>query len=271
MRKFILILFTTLFFLGSVYARKVDLLPMNNKDMKVVLFPTAYTLQKAQYDLNIEMTPFKIATAIGLTNRLAIGVSYGGNNVIGTESISWNPRVEFTLKYRLWDERYNFPAISVGFSSVGWGNYFGDDSDEPDYKRYLIKSRGFFAVMSKSTSFLGGTLVNLGMNYSVEGDEEEKSRGFDLFVGLEKNINEELILMGEYDFALNDNGKDCIGDGKGYFNLGLRWIFAPELTIDIQVINIFANFNTDPTDGDSVPEKYNKIARNISISYKTFF
>ncbi|HDS02637.1 MAG TPA: hypothetical protein ENN72_02885 [Firmicutes bacterium] len=231
----------------------------------IILFPSAYTGQKGQYEFHIEMAPFRTHAAVSLTNRLMLGVSYGGENVIGNEEIDWYPRVEFLIKYNLFEERYAFPAITVGYSSIGWGLF----DAAPD--RYLIKSRGFYGVASKEISLFGGMVFHGGISYTREAADFEDKDGITLFFGGEKRLNEELSIIGEWDLGLNDNGENCLGDGKGYFNLGARWTFVPELIIDFHLINVFGNFNTDPEDGVAIPAPYNKIGRNISITYRSFF
>ncbi len=236
-----------------------------NKDSHLFLFPTAFTKQKAQYEIHFEMEPFLTQFTIGVSNRLTLGVSYGGEHVVGTDDPNWYERVEFLGSYRIIDETYSWPALAIGFSSVGWGHYF------EEYSRYLIKSRGFYVTFSKQTSFLGGTGLHGGVNYSVEGNNDEKKDGISLFCGMTKNLNEELAMLIEYDFAFNDKGVHRIGDGKGWLNAGLRWAFAPELVIDFQVINILQNASTDPTEDVYVSEEYNKTARNLTITYRAFF
>ncbi len=250
---------------APLQAQSFESLSVGTKNPDCILMPTAYTDQKGQYELHLEMAPFRTHIAVGITNRLMLGVSYGGENVIGTDEIDWYPRVEFLIKYNIIEERYSTPGITLGYSSIGWGRYF------EGYDRYMIKSRGFYAVASKGINLLGGMDVHGGVSYSHEGNDAEDKKGLDVFFAGEKMLNEELSVLGEYDLALNDNGDNCIGDGKGYFNLGLRWTFAPELIIDFQLINIFANFNTDAEDGVAVPEEYNEISRNIAISYRAFF
>ena len=250
---------------GLAGAQDFEMIGGVDKEPSCIMMPTAYTDQKGQYEFHLEMSPFRTHIAVGVTNRLMLGVSYGGENVIGTEEIDWYPRVEFLIKYNIIEEKYSLPAITAGYSAVGWGRYFDG------YDRYMIKSRGFFAVASKDINLMGGMNIHGGVNYSHEGSDAEDKNGLNIFFAGEKKLNEELSILGEYDMALNDNGENCIGDGKGYFNLGIRWKFAPELIIDFQLINMFANFNTDPEDGVYVPEEYNEIARNIAITYRAFF
>lgn len=267
MRKaLIFVILIAIFLTGNVFSEEIKTTDIiENKNSRIILLPTAYTKQKGQYETSIGMEPFRIRSSIGISNRLMLGVSYGGEHVVGTQEIDWYPRVEFLIKYRLFDEKYSTPAFSFGFSSIGWGKYL--DS----YDRYAIKSRGFYGVVSKRLEFLGGTYLNFGVNYSVEGRDEEQENGFNMFTSMRKNLNEELAVIGEYDFAINDNGENRLGEGKGYLNLGIRWTFAPELIIDFQFTNLLHNFNTDNKQTPHIADEKNKVARNITVTYKAYF
>ncbi len=84
--------------------------------------PTAGTLSRGHYQIGTRFYPDGGAIAftdIGLSNRLTIGISYGGDKVISNGSPNWNPKIEFHLKFRPIDELEYFPAISIGFSSSG--------------------------------------------------------------------------------------------------------------------------------------------------------
>ena len=264
MKKFVPLIIAFVMLSGLLSAQEIETTNiMENKNSDIILMPAAYTKQKGQYETKIEMEPFKIKSTIGVTQRLMLGVSYGGEGVIGTKDIDWYPRVEFNIKYRVLDEKEATPAFAAGFSSDGWGKYL------ESHERYLIKSRGFYGVLSKDVNFIGGASLNVGANYSVEGEEE--SNGFDIFTSIRKNINDELSVIGEYDLALNDSGQDKLGEGRGYLNVGLRWEFAPELVIDFQFVNVLQNFNTETDEAIYVGKDRNKIARNIAVTYRAFF
>jgi hypothetical protein len=77
-----------------------------------------------------------------------------------------------------------------------------------------------YVVAGKSTSFLGGLGIHAGVNRSLE--IEDGDRDPNLFCGVHKWINAGLVLLGEYDTALNDNSNNAIGSGKGYLNAAAR-------------------------------------------------
>jgi hypothetical protein len=105
---------------------------------------------------------------------------------------------------------------------------------------------------------LGTIGVHGGVNYSFETGDGDKD--LNLFFGFDKSINPELLLVGEYDFALNDNDSRSLGAGNGYLNVGIKWIFAGKMNIDFLLKNLLENKNNHP-----------HMSREIRISYVEIF
>jgi hypothetical protein len=221
----------------------------------VIDCPSAATLERGSFMFGIEAYAdggILSRIHVGLTDRILLGISYGGTNVIGTGEVEWNPNVGVDIRYRLFNEEITFPAVSIGFNNQGRGVYI--DS----LNRYTEKSKGAFLAISKSYEFLGFMAIHGGINYSFEhGDGDKDISGY---VGMEKSINEELGIYAEYDFALNDNTSASIGDGKGYLNAGLKWSFEGQLFIDFLLKNILKNNTLDPYS-----------SREIRISFVQYF
>jgi hypothetical protein len=216
--------------------------------------PTAGTLLKGSVRASLLSYPeggMLGGLDAGVTDRLMFGISYGGTNIIGTGKVFWNPQVGVNIRYRLIEEGYTNPAITMGYDSQGYGSYI--DST----KRYQEKSVGVFAVLSKNFNLLGFLGVHGGVNYSFEREDD---KSMNLFVGIDKSINPELALACEYDFALNDNEDDALGSGKGYLNAALHWTFAGRLRIDFMLKNILKNRKDVPS-----------MSRAIRISYIEIF
>jgi hypothetical protein len=205
---------------------------------KLVDCPTAGLLPRGSFDFDIRIYGNGGLTTtidVGLMHRFMIGMSFGGENVIGDGEADWNPGIEFLAKYRLINESYVLPAIAIGFDSQGSGVW--DDS----LNRYAYKSKGFYAVMSK------GYLVaevpvgfHFGANYSLENDDDDKD--VSLFFGADVQATENLGFVGEYDLATNDDEfKEKYGQGYGYLNAALQWIFSSKLQLEFQFKNILLN------------------------------
>ncbi len=172
---------------------------------------------------------------IGLTGRFLLGVSYGGTGIIGEDSVSWNPEPGVHAKYRIIEETNQLPALAVGFNSQGYHRYL----EGP--QRYEIKSSGFYAVISKNYQFLGNLGLHAGINYSLETGDGDRDPN--LFVGLDKDLGEELALLLEYDTAINDNqtGDVAVSRRRGFLNAGVRWTFSRNFHLEFDVNNLLRN------------------------------
>ena len=223
--------------------------------------PTAGTFPRGYFDIGVRLYPGGGAignTDIGLSNRLTLGISYGAENVISNTDPNWNPRIEFNVKFRGIDELEYFPAVTVGFSSQGFGAW----SDEFD--RYTFKSRGFYMVVSRSFYFYEWTSGwHIGMNYSLEHDvDDEKDINF--FLGFDATFKYNLAWLMEYDVGLNDdrselpNGEPNVfgGKGRGYLNVGVKWLFAKNLELEVHLKDLLLNRRESDT-----------ITREIKITY----
>lgn len=212
----------------------------------LVDMPTAGTLPRASFDVAIRLYPNGGALGmidIGLSNRLQLGISYGGEGVISNRSADWNPDINFNIKMRLVDEMEYFPAITGGFCSQGFGAW----SDS--LNRYTYKSRGFFAVASRSFYFYNWTAGwHFGVNYSLEGDIDEDN-SINAFGGFDATFQYNLAFVIEYDGGLNDNKStlpgggpnDFGGKGRGYLNTSLRWLFTDNLELELMLKDLLTN------------------------------
>lgn len=198
--------------------------------------PTTGLLESGGYEISIRMQPnggLLAGLSIGFLNRILFGFYYGGTDIIGRGMPEANPQVGFKARVRLLDEDAYTPAFAVGFNSQGYEEY--NEGEE----RYRIKSKGFYGVVGKNYSILGRLGLYGGINYSLERKDEDN---LTIFVGVDKTINPELVLSGDFDFALNDDKKDGkFGEGNGYLNLGIKWIFAERLSLEFDFKNLTRN------------------------------
>jgi hypothetical protein len=183
-------------------------------------------------------------TSVGLFDRLLVGISYGGGNILGTDAPVWNPAPGVALRVRVIDETILLPAIAVGFDSQGKEEYVDRLS------RYSVKSLGLYAVASKNYSVMGFLSLHGGINYSFEradGDEDPN-----LFIAAEKTLGPLFSLLGEFNLASNDSNRDALGRGRGYVNLGLRAAVGKGFSVGISLKDIAKN------------------QQNVSIGNRTF-
>lgn len=212
----------------------------------LVDMPTAGTLPRASFDVAIRLYPNGGAIGmidIGLSSRMHLGISYGGEGVISNQSADWNPDINFTVKFRFIDELEYFPAITGGFCSQGFGVY------NDNMKRYTYKSRGFYAVASQSFYFYTWTSGwHLGANYSLEGDVDN-DESINVFGGFDATFQYNLAFVIEYDAALNDNKStlpsgapnDFGGKGRGYLNTAIKWLFTDNLELEFILKDLLTN------------------------------
>jgi hypothetical protein len=205
---------------------------------------TAGILQKGYVGVTSDIMPDGILIEkieVGVFNNLSFGISYGGENLIGAGKPDWYPAPGVNIRFRILNENIALPAVTLGFDSQGKGQYFDSTS------RYAIKSPGFFAAASKNFEFLGYMSLHGTLNYSLESKDAEDF--VDLNVGCEKTLGSSLSIIGEYDFAFNDNsGK--YGSGNGYLNMGLRWTIGNGFTLGFDLRDLLANKKWSPTSAD---------------------
>jgi len=223
--------------------------------------PTAATLPRASFDVHVrDFSGGGLLTSIniGLHQQFMLGVSYGGTGVLGESKATWQNHPEFEVKYQVVPETYSVPAVTVGFSSQGYGDYL------KDWDRYRYKSRGFYLVVSKAyQTYTWATGFHGGFNYSLEHTKDDDSSP-NFFFGFDMNINHNVAIVAEYDLALNDDkkheGEEFGGKGWGYFGVGLRWIFYERLELGIDLKNLLNN-----------RRDVNQFSRELRISYYEFF
>ena len=229
----------------------------------LISIPTSGTLPKGTYSIETLLTNnggIQPKFLIGISENLTLGFSFGLQNFIGTGDIVKNKAYpEFNLKYRIYEESERFPALLIGFDTQGKGKY--DEINE----RYDQKAMGLYLVASRNWNALGNLGFHIGVNKNVlEGTDKD----INLFFGFDKEINRSFSLLAEYNFARNDdelqdtNGID-LREGKGIFNLGIRWSATDNLMLEFNFNDTFKNIKY--LDGDSIPFKSR--VREVKIIY----
>ena len=199
-------------------------------------FPTAGMIPGGSIAFDVEFYGeggVDFGCAVGILDRLSAGLSYGGLGLIGSGSPVMNATPGFNVRLRLLEESVYVPALALGFDSQGHNGYMRS------LDRYVVKSPGFYAVLSKNYAFLGFLSVHGGANYSLE--RADGNRNVNLFGGLEKTIGPFLSYMIEYNLGLNDTGGNSTGSGKGYLGMALRCSLGGGLTAGINLKDLAHN------------------------------
>jgi len=227
-----------------VDAHTAGLLPRATYDFECRVYPSGFT--------DINGCGLQLAFSVGITARLNIGISYGGDGIVGRGKARANPYPGGLIKYRLFEESVLLPALAIGYEHQGYGGI--EERDGLD--GFVYKSQGLFAAVSKN--FLLFRHLNLGIhcaaNYSLEEiDEVTWPNGY---LGLDLGFNEELALAVEYDLALNvrDPASDWDPIRKyyanplcGLLNVGLRWAFSPSFYIEALAKDVLENKYNEAT------------------------
>lgn len=228
--------------------------------VRLVDSPTAGLIDKGRFAVDMRLFPDGGLVGqlhAGIMRRLTIGLSFGGERIIGNDDIDWYPRVEAAARYRVLEENEALPAFTVGYETQGYGPRAQD--------RYQVKSKGFFVAASKNyVSGFGQFGVHSGINWSRETVDDDGPNGW---VGLDKTINEELSAALEYDFALNDNDDESLGSCRGYLNAGVHWSPATGLRLGFLLKNILENGDQSDAVGGPDPD----MSRELSVRYTEMF
>jgi hypothetical protein len=165
---------------------------------------------------------------VGIWDRLGLGLSYGGSNLLGAGSPEFYEIPGVQIRLLAIDEGLFYPGAQLGIDNQGYGDY----SD-----RYAIRSKGLYCQIFKTFGLSNLQIVpSVGVNYCLEADN-----GLDLFAGLKAQFGTLSALLVEY--APNFN--DPEDEGKGYLNVGLQLIFYGEMFFELGLRDLLGNSPND--------------------------
>ncbi len=242
------------------WAQGVDVPPRH-----IIDYPTAGLLRRGGFDVQARFygeSGLYLATNVGISPRFMFGVSFGGTNVLGERKPNWNSQPGVLLRFQAIGESTSLPAVTLGFESQGYGAFLDSTN------RFLNKSPGFYVVGSKSYSaaaLLQRFDFHGGVNFSLERGDGDKDINF--FLGTTIGVNDDVEILFEYDLAFNDSPeKDrTVGDGKGYFNSGIRFNIANIVYLEFFLKNLFDNNRAS-----QVLASREKYTREVKITYFQF-
>jgi hypothetical protein len=246
MSKSSISIITAVFFLSIELGLAEEMI----QPQRIIHCPTAGILPRGTFALDVSVYPngsiglpgsgMQFGLVMGVLNRFNIGVSYGGDGIIGREAPVFNPHAGVLVKYRLFEETYFWPAFAIGYDHQGCGGI------DQGYNGYIFKSPGFFLAVSKNYLLLTKVQFGLhgGINYSLE--ESKKVRWPNGYCGIDLGLNEELALAAEYDLALNSRDPGLQPGHyddplRGFLNVGIRWSFSRALYLEFDIDDILNN------------------------------
>ena len=233
--------------------------------LRIVDFPTAGLYARGEYGFDMDLYGdggLLFGVGVGIARLVSFGVSYGGIKFIGSGTPHMNPRPEVNIRVRVLEETLDLPAIALGFDSQGYGRYFEDDDfDEAETyreERYLVKSRGIYAVASKNWDVMGPFSLHGGVSYSLENEIDNDPT---VYLGLIKTFEGTVEFGAEMDLAINDTrGNDAIVEERPYLNLSVAW----QVTDDFALAFKMRDLVTEERDG--VDER--RWNRGFCLSYR---
>jgi len=204
--------------------------------------PVPVSLAHAEYYVGVRLWGGGGALArfgIGLFDRMTLGVSFGGDSLIGADKPVMYPRPEFFARGAILTEQGFFPDLAVGFESQGYDHYSSD--------QYGVYPKGGYVCLGKTVEPTR-TYVQLGVNYW---------RGTSGFVVVNQLLPGSFEFVVEYDLALNDDRAEY--ESYGYLNLGLGWTFNEQLRFCVGLRDIL---------GKCPAMKQNRV---IDLSFRDLF
>lgn len=253
--KSLFVFFLLVFSSIEIYSRGSAGENASFESIRIVDMPTAGVIPKNTYVVNsFIMDNGGMVTEFSVSpfENFMIGLSYGGNGIIGTGKPVFQGLPGLNLKYRLLNETEERPAIALGINTQGKGIYFEDDN------RYINLSPGLYAALSKSFKWsLGVVAIHGGINYSFE--PKINDRTINLYAGAEQTIFSSLSLMLELNFNFNEVEK-YYGQGKSLIHTEIRWAAAESVTISLQFRDLLSNMSYT-----------NSLVRFLSVEYIAYF
>jgi hypothetical protein len=105
-----------------------------------------YAFECSMYPNGVLNTPgcgTLFGATVGLLNRLNIGLSYGGDGIIGRDAPTFNPHIGALIKYRFFEETYLPSDMTIRVSAALIRNIMGMFSNRPGFSSRQVKIISF--------------------------------------------------------------------------------------------------------------------------------
>jgi hypothetical protein len=160
---------------------------------------------------------------LGLWDRLTLGMSYGGDSILGAGRAKFFDRYrpDFQARIAILQEQGYVPNLVLGFESQGY--------DDCINKEYEVREKGGYLCAGKTLDVIR-THCQLGVNYW---------NGFDGFVALNTLLPGNVELIVEYDPAFNDHRERQ--KNPGFLNFGIGWTFADRVRMVLGLRDVLGN------------------------------
>jgi hypothetical protein len=158
---------------------------------------------------------------LGLFDRVTLGMSYGGDSVLGAGSpkLFDRYRPDFQARIAILQELGYVPNLVLGFESQGY--------DDCIHQEYQVREKGGYLCAGKTVDVIR-THCQLGVNYWG---------GFDCFLATNTLLPGSIELMLEYDPAFNDPNEEQ-RPHYGFLNFGVGWTIAEKVRMVLALRDI---------------------------------
>ncbi len=217
-----IILLSVCIFCFSITAGAGELMRVTGEPTVGVIAPRTFNVAMSTFPT----TGLKFSITAGIFPRFMAGLGYGGWNITGTSDPDWFEEVYLKARFRIFDERRDFPAIALGYDN------------EEEHARpggsYLRPARDFYMVLSKNFSGWGGDMgFHLGLNYAYD-----YSAHLGRWVGIDKSFPGGFGISADLDFATNGNTGYRFDKTGGFVDLETYWESFGQVRIGLRFCDI---------------------------------
>jgi len=230
----------------------------NTEIINLIDIPTSSTILRGYYDIDFlayGRGGIMSRIAIGLTDRIMLGIIEDIDGAIGTHKPDWNiPGV--LIKLNIIYPEADTLGLAVGYDALLSGEYgkvYNNQlSDDLVY--------GFYIACSKSVIlFRGQQFWHFGIRFPILPYEARANgKNISLYTGLNIFVNAEFMLAGEIEnlyINSGNRGKEVI------YNLGAKYNFSEFLSISIN-FQYTQSSEINPAD---------RASRALRIEYQNIF
>jgi len=178
--------------------------------------------------------------AVGLFDRLTLGLSYGADVILGHGPPQFTQPVGVQIRVLGLNEGSWYPSVLGGFETQGYDGW-------ADSKRFRTLPQGAYLVLGK-TFWSTRTELSVGANY-LPGVNQP----FDGHIAVREFVFPEWDLLLEYDLGANDGVIKTAHPGfpVGLLNFGIAAVVGGNLNLKLGLRDILGSRRPSSGSGDS--------------------
>ncbi len=223
--------------------------------MTLIDTPTPDTLLRGYYDVyfsSYEAGGIKTKVAIGLADRISLGISEDVGAAIGDKSPKWNiPGVMAKINiFKLEDTRFGWAIGYDNFVEGEYGKVVMETNSDGSAKRTEIVY-GIYSAFSVPMNILEGSFFSFGTRFPLLPVKMDKSfADLNLFAGMNIGLNKELKINFEVENI------SFVKTDKALGNAAIKYIVGDQLSVSLNFRYYF---------------KKDLLSRSINIEYQNLF